>query len=78
MRNHWLADVVVARSVSVATAGDINLRGRLRRINGVGNPRESVLWVANDGSLLLQTSFLEWMAYQPENAACAIVISILC
>ena len=34
--------------------------------------------VANDGSLLLQTSFLEWMAYQPENAAYAIVISILC
>ena len=41
MRNHWLTDVVVARGVSVATAGDINLRGRLRRINGVGNPRES-------------------------------------
>ena len=50
----------------------------LRRINGVGNPREFVLWVANGGSLLLQTSFLEWMAYQQENAACAIVISILC
>ena len=42
MRNHWLADVVVARGVSVATAGEINLRER--RINGVGNPREFVLW----------------------------------
>ena len=40
MRNHWLTDVVVARGVSVATAGDINLRER--RINGVGNPREFV------------------------------------
>ena len=38
----------------------------------------SFLWVANDGSLLLQASFLEWMAHQPENAVCAIVISILC
>ena len=79
MRNHWLADVVVARSVSVATAGDINLKGgdyvgsMASEIQG--NP---VLWVANGGSLLLQTSFLEWMAYHPENAACAIVISMLC
>ena len=29
MRNHWPADIVVARSVSVATAGDINLRGAI-------------------------------------------------
>jgi hypothetical protein len=34
MRNHWITDVVVARGVSVATAGEINLRER--RINGVG------------------------------------------